>query len=677
MAEAPQQFGKYRILGEQGRGGFATVFRANDTTLERELALKILHPQLLADPTFVQRFRQEARTLAALRHPHIVTIYEAGETEGRLFIAMELAHGPSLAQSITRRGRIPWDEVLALLRPVCEALDYAHGLGVVHRDLKPANILLDRQRGPLLTDFGFARLIGESSVSLSLSGGVAGTPGYIAPEVWDLNAVTVSADVYALGCIAFEMLTGQVLFHGQTPMQVMRAHDHGPQFPATWPAGIPAGIETVLNKALARDPHTRYKTASAFWYALNDQGTQAQADRDAAASAAVVTQWRAETEKALAAGELSAARMALGRWLALAPNDPDAQAVRAQLERLTTQNQVAPSQTAAQPAVAPTRVQRRRIPGWAWIAGGLIALIATVSIGLSTGLLSDLTMSSTQVAVSTPADVAAGDATAQPTIATSAATPARTGAASTGSPASSGTAAPTNTSRPSSTPEPRCSVRTALNLRSGPGIVYASLMSLSPNASLIPVGYSSTGYPSGQWVKVQVQSSAQQGWVSAGGQYITCNIDPARLPQAAAPPTPRPTQTPVPPTPRPTPAPAAPTPAPAAPTPAPAVPTPVPAPPTATRVPTEPPTPTLPGYGGALAVPPILNGERPTPADNPLIVLFAIVVGGTFLLSISIAERRQLAHRLVAIMEHATAPLTWTISTARTLLLSIQGRQDE
>jgi eukaryotic-like serine/threonine-protein kinase len=272
MTEAPQQFGKYRILGELGRGGFAVVCRAVDTTLDREVALKILYPQLLADPTFVQRFRQEARPLAALRHTQVVTVYEVGDAAGRLFIAMELAHGPSLARRIAERGQVPWKEALALLRPVAEALDYAHGQGVVHRDLKPANILLDKQRGPLLTDFGFARLMGESSVVLSMSGGVAGTPGYIAPEVWDGSAAEAPADIYALGCIAYELLTAEALFRGQTPMQVMRAHDRGPAFPETWPQDVPPGADTVLSKALARDPTARYPSVMALWHALGRPG---------------------------------------------------------------------------------------------------------------------------------------------------------------------------------------------------------------------------------------------------------------------------------------------------------------------------------------------------------------------------------------------------------------------
>jgi serine/threonine-protein kinase len=375
VSEAPQQFGKYRIFSELGRGGFATVYRAVDTTLDREVALKILYPQMLADPTFVQRFRQEARTLAALRHPQVVTVYEVGEAAGRLFIAMELAHGPSLAQSITRRGRVPWAEALALLGPVAEALDYAHGQGIVHRDLKPANVLLDKQRGPLLTDFGFARLMGESSVVLSMSGGVLGTPGYIAPEVWDGSAAEAPADIYALGCIVAEMLTGEALFRGQTPMQVMRAHDRGPAFPDKWPDDVPPGVQAALHKALARDPAARYPTGMALWHALNDLEARAREAREARDQAALVAQWRAEAEAALAAGELSAARMAIGRWLALAPDDPAALAAKARLDRLESP-----------PGGQGGSSRSRKIPLWALALGGLAALVVVAGVARAIGL---------------------------------------------------------------------------------------------------------------------------------------------------------------------------------------------------------------------------------------------------------------------------------------------------
>jgi len=269
MSLSSQTLGKYRSLEELGRGGFATVYRAEDSTLGREVALKILHPQLLTDYGWVERFHREARAIARLRHPHIVTIYEIGEAEGRLYIAMDLISTGSVAERLERYGPFSWDETLALLRQVADALDYAHGEGVLHRDLKPANILLDLRTGAVLTDFGFAKLVGESSMSLSLSGGVMGTPAYIAPELWDGHDPLPQSDVYALGCVVYELLTGARLFEGKTPSVVMRKHlIDGPQLQATWPENMPPGLAAVLSKALAREPEARYASAGELLMAL-------------------------------------------------------------------------------------------------------------------------------------------------------------------------------------------------------------------------------------------------------------------------------------------------------------------------------------------------------------------------------------------------------------------------
>jgi eukaryotic-like serine/threonine-protein kinase len=377
----PENLGKFHIIEEIGRGGFATVYRAEDTTLGRQVALKVLHPQLLVEVSFVERFQREARTLASLRHPHIITIHEVGLAEGRSYLAMELARDGSLADRLTAQGPLSWQETLALLRPAAAALDYAHGQGVYHRDLKPANILLDGERGPLVSDFGFARMMSGSSVSLSLSGGVVGTPSYIAPEVWELDAAGPPGDVYALGCIVFEMLTGEVLFPGSTPMQVMRAHDKGPQFPGAWPPGVPPGVTQVLGRSLAGEPADRYASAGGLWHALADCTAQAEAQRAAEEQAAVAAQWRQETEAAIAAGEWRAARMAVGRWLAVAPDDTQARAAQQEIERRTAGTR----RRTAEPALPD--LSRLDLPKWLPAAVGVAAvgmcMVAVLVLALS------------------------------------------------------------------------------------------------------------------------------------------------------------------------------------------------------------------------------------------------------------------------------------------------------
>jgi len=387
-----EPLGKYRLLAELGKGGFATVYRAEDTTLEREVALKVLDPLLLRDGAWVARFRREAKAVANLRHPHIVGIHEIGEAGGRLYIAMELARGGSLAQAIAARGRIPWGETLMLLQPVCDALDYAHGQGVIHRDLKPANILLDPEAGPLLTDFGFARLMSDNSMSMSLSGGILGTPAYIAPEVWELDQAETPADIYALGCIVYEMLMGEVLFGGKTPMQAMRAHDKRPQYPVAWPEGTPEGLTTVLDKALARETAKRYSTAGILWHALSALEVQAESAREAAERAAVAAQWRAEAEAAIAEGEWSRAKMAVGRCLAVTPEDSKARALQAQIARVFDETPTIPAgvpDTSLSPVtVPPTEGNHRNpilsMPKWLWGLIGFVLLGSLVAFGFLT-----------------------------------------------------------------------------------------------------------------------------------------------------------------------------------------------------------------------------------------------------------------------------------------------------
>src|SRR5262245_59024777 len=190
-----QKMDRYQILNEIGRGGFATVHRARDTELARLVALKELHPHLLADTAWVERFRREARLIAGLNHPQIVTLYDlTAQAPDRLFLVMQLVEGPGLDKLLADRGSLPWAETLEIIRAVAQALDYAHSQQLLHRDLKPANILMDPVRGPLLSEFGLAKLMSDHSLSQSSS--IVGTPHYIPPEIWDGEVATPQADIY-------------------------------------------------------------------------------------------------------------------------------------------------------------------------------------------------------------------------------------------------------------------------------------------------------------------------------------------------------------------------------------------------------------------------------------------------------------------------------------------------
>jgi len=430
VGDETETFGKYRVLEEIGRGGFATVYRAIDTTLGREVALKVLDPLLSRDVAWVERFRREARAVAALEHPHIVTIHEIAEAEGRLFLAMKLVRGPDLSGELRERERLPWDEALHVIRDVAVALDYAHSQHVLHRDLKPGNILLDPANGAVLTDFGFARLVGESSLSVSLSGGLVGTPEYIAPELWYGREAGPGSDLYALGCVLYETLLGYKAFHGPTPPAVMMAHFQPLVLPETWPEGVPPDVTDVLLRALAREPDARYASAGALLAALEGLvidrlaapyaqleaalaeerweaaqrlaediqaqnptyrevttlGEAAQAGWAQAERAAAAVQWREQTRNALSAGAWDVARAAAAQWLLLLPDDPEARQALAVLDRRGDASK-APTQAPASAAIVNvgTAAGRRRgeaeksqqkanrshtsgRPGWVWAA---------------------------------------------------------------------------------------------------------------------------------------------------------------------------------------------------------------------------------------------------------------------------------------------------------------------
>jgi len=264
-----RRIGKYEILEEIGRGGFAVVYKARDTELDREVALKVLHPYWTADPGFAARFRREARAAARLRHPHVVTVYEAGAAEGQLYIAMEYLPGRTLQELLEAESALPLERTLPILEQVADALDYAHGQGVVHRDVKPGNVIVEEtERGiqATLTDFGLVKAM-EGSAALTSQGTLLGSPEYMAPEQADPERaaeVGPAADRYALGIVAYQMLTGRVPFPGNTPA-TLNAHEHKPvPPPKSFRPGIPGTVEAALLKMLAKAPADRFAAGGAF-----------------------------------------------------------------------------------------------------------------------------------------------------------------------------------------------------------------------------------------------------------------------------------------------------------------------------------------------------------------------------------------------------------------------------
>ncbi len=219
---AMDKIGKYQIRRELGRGGMATVFEAWDPTFDRTIALKVLPDELLHDGTFRARFEREAKAIAALEHPAIVPVYDYGEADQKVFLAMRYMGGGSLADKL-RAGRLPVAALSKIYERVAPALDLAHSKGVVHRDLKPGNILFDDNGEPYVSDFGIAKLAITSNTELT-QGGAIGTPSYMSPEQARGERLDGRSDIYAMGVMLFEMLAGRLPYTSETPTGMMMKH---------------------------------------------------------------------------------------------------------------------------------------------------------------------------------------------------------------------------------------------------------------------------------------------------------------------------------------------------------------------------------------------------------------------------------------------------------------------
>ncbi|MBV6450763.1 MAG: Serine/threonine-protein kinase PknD [Anaerolineales bacterium] len=258
----PEKIGIYEIKSELGRGGMATVYRGYDSRFEREVAVKILPPELLhADPQFRARFQREAKIIAQLEHPSIVPVYDVGETEDTKlpYFVMKYMNGGSLSERI-KKGIMSVAEAARILEQIAPGLDEAHSRGFIHRDLKPSNILFDSRGTPYISDFGIAKI--SQGTGTMTGSGIIGTPAYMAPEQATGDSVDGRADIYALGIILFEMLTGKQPYEADTPMAVAIKHvtDPVPRI-LTFNPNLPPDMDLIIQKAMAKDRNDRFNTA--------------------------------------------------------------------------------------------------------------------------------------------------------------------------------------------------------------------------------------------------------------------------------------------------------------------------------------------------------------------------------------------------------------------------------
>lgn len=258
-----QMLGPYRIINQIGRGGMATVYKAYQPSMDRYVAIKILPSELADSPEFTGRFQQEARIIAKLEHPHILPVFDYGESDGITYLVMRYLEAGTLKEKLQSHP-LSLSEIDRILTQFCEALNYAHGRGVIHRDLKPANALVDAHENVFLTDFGIAKLL-EGTSNFTRTDAVMGTPAYISPEQAQGQTVDARSDIYSLGIILYEMVTGRVPFTADTPLAVIFKHVSDPlPLPSSIRPDIPEAVEQVILKALAKQPADRFTTAAEF-----------------------------------------------------------------------------------------------------------------------------------------------------------------------------------------------------------------------------------------------------------------------------------------------------------------------------------------------------------------------------------------------------------------------------
>jgi serine/threonine-protein kinase len=268
---------RYELQEVVGHGGMSTVYKAHDSLLERNVALKVLHQQYNEDEDFVERFKHEARSVAQLQHPNIVTVIDRGEEDGRQYIVFEFIDGENLKELVVRKGRLGLRDALEIAREIAHGLAFAHDHGLVHRDVKPQNVLLNGDGRAKVTDFGIARSL-DVDHGVTQTGTILGTSNYIAPEQASGQPVDAHTDVYSLGIVLYEMLTGELPFPGESFVAIAMKHIQEPSPNVLDVRGdIPLRVAEMIDRALEKDPEQRFPTMDAF--AAEIEASLAELDR--------------------------------------------------------------------------------------------------------------------------------------------------------------------------------------------------------------------------------------------------------------------------------------------------------------------------------------------------------------------------------------------------------------
>lgn len=259
---------RYEILSQLGGGGMALVYKARDTLLQRIVTIKVLRPEFTSDQEFVERFRNEAQAVARLSHPNIVSIYDVGQEEDTHYFVMEYIEGQNLKEVIKEKGPLPLNEAVNIAKQICEGLGHAHDNGIIHRDVKPHNILLARDGRVKVTDFGIARAMETNSITHH--GTILGSVHYISPEQAKGQTVTAKSDLYSVGIVLYEMLTGEVPFEADTPVSVALRHiQERPPVPSTINSQVTPELDKVFLRATEKEGSLRYPTANSMANDLN------------------------------------------------------------------------------------------------------------------------------------------------------------------------------------------------------------------------------------------------------------------------------------------------------------------------------------------------------------------------------------------------------------------------